>query len=430
MNILLVAPAAKFKFIDPPLGLFYLKSAIDHADFGRSTAIVDLNRRPDFQAALHEYKPDVIGVTATKPLTLPALQVARRARSFSPKVTLIAGGPQPTISPEEFLDDFDIVVRGEGEQTLVETLSILGSDLVQLAGISYKERDRIRHNPSREPIKDLDSIHFPSMDTLDYYQEYQYEGAHMAPLISSRGCAYRCIFCNKDVFGHKVRYRSASNILDEMEQIHQHHGINVFQFRDDTFTINRSVALEFCRASIDRQHGFHWMCNTRADRVDEELIDQMYEAGCSRISYGVETGDQDSLDLLNKGLRVEDILKATHWTHQVGMKVKYFLMVGIPGQSKESIEKTKAIIRKGRPDEIYCSVFLPFPGTYAWRFRERLGIHLRFNPADITEWDKAYYQSNLNYAEAEPPVETSLLSADDIISARREIFEVFNESRR
>jgi anaerobic magnesium-protoporphyrin IX monomethyl ester cyclase len=429
MKILLIAPTTRYKFIDPPLGLSYLKAAAERSGLGASITILDLNQAGEGSIdELQVLNYHVAGVTVTKPLVGEALGLARHLRQRNPSLILIAGGAEPSIHPDAFLTDFDIVVRGEGEQTLIEVLRNLGENLSAVEGISFRQGDYIQHNPPRPLISNLDGLPFPSPRFLLGYPEYQYQGSLMAPIFTSRGCPYECIFCNKEVFGHKLRYRSPANIIAEMNLVYRETGIQVFQFRDDLFTISRTRVLDLCRALIERDAPYTWLCNTRVDRIDPDLLGRMYTAGCRRVSFGVETGDPDLLIILNKKTTIQQAIDAANWTHAAGMKVKFYLMVGIPGQTRASIEKTKDLIRLARPDEIYCSVFLPFPGTKAWEQRQALGIKLLFDPNDISAWDRIYYQSNLDFEEAEPPVETTLMSRDDIISARRDIFYTFREN--
>jgi len=430
IKVLLVFPKAGFDFLDPPLGLNYLKAALDNSKLNVETKIIDLNKNGNFQEILSEYNPNILGVSVTKPLTIQARNIAGIARAFNKTMIIVAGGPQPTIDPEEFLDHFDIVVRGEGEQTLVNLVaSIETFSWENVDGISYRKNGLIQHNPSRELAANLDLINFPNIDNLNQYPDFQFEQSQMAPMITSRGCPYSCIFCTKEIFGKKIRFRTPANIISEMKHISLASGIRTFQFRDDTFTFRRERVMEFCNRLINEGLQFTWLCNTRADLVDKPLIGSMYDAGCRRISFGAESGDQNLLKILKKNVSVDQIINATNWAHEAGMKVKYFLMIGIPGQTEDSVQKTKKLIQAGKPDEMYCSIFLPFPGTYAWEHKDVMGIKFLFNPNDVSEWEKIYYQSNLSFEEALPPIETSVMSSDDIIRFRKEIFYTFYESK-
>ncbi len=426
IRVLLINPKAKFKFIDFPLALHYLKSSLDNLDIDINVRIIDLNVfNENFERYVNDFKPDFIGITATLPLANSAISLAKIIKRIIPSSNLIAGGSQPTLTPEVFLKDFNIVVRNEGELTLCDIVKKM--PLKNINGISYKRENKIIHNPRRNLIENLDQLAFPDRTDTSLYLEHRYLEKQIIPIMATRGCPYQCIFCSKEICGTQLRYRSPENVVKEMNIITSKYKNIVFQFRDDIFTFNSTWTIKLCELIIKNKLNYEWLCNTRADCISEDLLKLMVQAGCKRISLGAETGDDLLLHVLNKKLTVKQILNSSKLIHEAGLKLKYYLIVGIPGQTAESIQKTIRLIKIGRPDEIYCSVFTPMIGTKAWDNKEKLGIRLLFDPNNIQDWEKVYYQSNLNYEEAKPPIETQELTSNEIIHLRKKIFETFNQ---
>lgn len=426
---LLIIPKPRFEFIDPVLGILYLEAAAKEWAPGWEFSIADA-RFVDPFSVLEEFSPDVVGVSVAMPLTPAAIDLAKNIRLKRPNVLLIAGGPQVTATPHIFLPYFDIAVLGEAEEAFAHILNRISQGLTPTASGTVAGGDLAFHEVSPRRIDDLDSLPFPHIQDMSVFSRYEFHGAKMYPVISSRGCPFDCIYCDKAVSGHSVRRRSPENVIKEMEKAHSEHGISLFQFRDDTFTLDNRWIEEFAQLLCRNRKNFRWTCNTRADLITRDLATYLKDAGCIRISLGAESGDDSVLLALNKQVTVDQIVEAASICRHSSMSIKLFLMVGAPHQDMHSVGETIKLIKATRPDEIYCSVFLPTPGSTAWLRGSIWGIRFLFNKDDPSEWANAYYQSNLHFGEAPPPIETDWLSKEQIIEARSRIFEAYQSSRR
>jgi len=430
-RVLIIVPRTTYRFVDFPLGVNYLKASVVRRCKGASCEVVDLNGGNELDEVLTDLQPDIIGVTATMPLTGEAMRVARVCRSLLGEALLVAGGPQPTIWPHVFLDDFDLVVRGEGEIAFAEIVNCWpGRDYHHIDAVCGDLNGRMWISERIARLEHLDRLAFPSRSAATEYGEYVFKGKALAPVVTSRGCPFECIFCAKEVSGGNIRYRATENVVAELLSIRAETGISCFQFRDDTFTLDRLRAMRLASEIMEADSSVSWLCNTRADALDRELVRHLAACGCKRISMGVEAASDALLELLRKGQSVKELRAATEWCHENGVSVKHYYMVGIPSQTLKDAEDTARFIRVTRPDEIYCSVFMPYPGSAAWSLADELGIRFLFDVGDPGSWQDAHYQSNTNYREAPPPIETDSMSAAEIVQARELIWDAFLECRR
>ncbi len=412
-RILLIVPRARHVFLDQHLGISYIASST-RALLDRATvSVLDLNKGGNLEKILAESEPQIVGVTATMPLSYEACMIAKKCKVILSNCTTVAGGPQPTAMPTYFTDSFDFVVRGEGE-----------FEFARLAQEwpNYRGTNRVIN---AAPITDIDRIPFPARDQLADYSSYAINGVTVAPLMSSRGCRYSCIFCAKEVFGNTTRFHSVTRIESEIDAlIHEHH-IRLLQFRDDQFVANKRHTGMLLDSISRRFPDTKWMCNVRADSLDSFLVQKMANSGCLRVSIGVECPDDGILSFLRKGETAEQIEKATDICHENGLSVKHYYMVGIPNQRSEHIDRMIRFIEKTRPDEIYCSIYLPFPGSPSWNKRD---VEFLFDISDLKEWENAFYQSNADFREAQSPIATTTMSANDIEAARSAVFMAFKSA--
>lgn len=278
-------------------------------------------------------------------------------------------GVHVTALPEEVLthSKIDSVIRGEPEITSLELAKALEQNLpLELVdGISFKKNSMIIHNRPREFIKNLDKLPFPARHLLNN-EKYVLPVVNKpyTLIVPSRGCPYDCIFCTAHLYyGRVLRTRSISNIIEELKEIIYKYRILYVTMWSDTFTLNRDFVVDICKAIKSSNLNFYWMCNSRVDTVDPELLKLMKSAGCIGISYGVESGDQTILDNIKKRITVKDIENAFRWTKAAGIETLAHFIFGLPGETEESIERTIKIAKKIDPDyaQFYCAI--PFPGT-------------------------------------------------------------------
>ncbi|MFQ6123842.1 MAG: B12-binding domain-containing radical SAM protein [Candidatus Heimdallarchaeota archaeon] len=250
----------------------------------------------------------VIGIYSMFSMKESTIQLAKILREDCE--LLVTGGPLPTSSPKDFLQNFDVVVIGEGEETMLDLVQSVenNSNLSRVKGIIYKEKGKIKRTPPREFIQNLDNIPFPArglLDNLAYKDQYAKKfGYTITSMLTSRGCPFNCDFCSRPVFGNHFRIRSAANIVDEMEMVLALRYDRIW-FVDDCFTINRERIIGICNEIIRRGVKIDWECLSRVDTIDKELANKMKKAGCVRVFYGIESGNNSILALMNKQITIK-----------------------------------------------------------------------------------------------------------------------------
>jgi anaerobic magnesium-protoporphyrin IX monomethyl ester cyclase len=292
-----------FRF--PPLGLGYIAASLEK--HGIPVDLVDCTFLSEQEAIMkvRGSNPRIVGIYAMFSMKKMALKMAKTL-SQSCEV-LVAGGPLPTSNPVDFLEDFDVVVIGEGEETMVELVGVIekGADLSMVKGIVYKEKPngKVRFTPSREFIQDLDSVPFPDRELFDNipYKKYYSNrfGYTITSMITSWGCPFQCEFCSRPVFGNEFKTRSAANVVDEIEAILPLKYDRVW-FADDCFTLDRKRLVGLCDEMVRRHVKIGWECLSRVDTIDSEVASKMKRAGCVRVFFGIESGNDRILALMRK----------------------------------------------------------------------------------------------------------------------------------
>ncbi len=374
-SILLIYPFFKFKrdrsvFRFPPLGIAYLAATLRQT--GHSVTLLDCTflDRKEALAQAQAARAEVVGIYGMVTLLEDCLLFARRLRSQTH--LLIAGGPLPTCEPELFLQDFDVVVRGEAEITMMELLEAYQhqTGFSEVAGITYIEKvrgeSRIVRTPDRPFLKELDSLPFPAREMLpnDQYIGYGLKkyGYSITTVMSSRGCPYRCEFCSNVVFGGSYRERSVSSVVDEVQAALKL-GYDRISFADDVFTLKKNRVAAICAEILRRDLHFQWECLGRVDSIDLPTAIKMKEAGCNRIYFGIESADDDILRLMNKKITSAHARQAVEAAHQAGLEVGAFFILFYPGETKATTLKTLRFASSLPLDYLGLSLPYPLPGT-------------------------------------------------------------------
>jgi anaerobic magnesium-protoporphyrin IX monomethyl ester cyclase len=374
-KILLINPPQLTRYPQPPLGLAFLAAALERHDY--EVRLFDMPAlglsEKTIPKVINRERPDFVGITAMTPSMGSALNVAKKVKASDESIIVGLGGPHATVLPEKTLEaaqDLDIIIRGEGEQTIVELMKALqeGTDLMdQVLGITYRKGNCIKSNPIRPPILDMDSLPFPAFNLLpmEKYRLHPPFGRRTPamPIITSRGCPYRCIFCSKSVFGKKYRANSPSYVVDEILFLKQKFGIEEIKFYDDSFTLDRKRIFEICRLLKKEKIDIKWTCETRVNLVNSDLLRVMKDAGCYMIEYGVESGVQEILCNLKKDITLKETVEAFDSTHKLGIETVAYFMIGAPEETVETISKTIEFAKKLDPDFAQFSILTPLPGT-------------------------------------------------------------------
>ncbi len=353
-----------FRF--PPLGLGYIAAYLKQHDI--SVDLVDCTFLSQEEALQKVRRSDskIIGIYSMFSMKNEGIQVAKLLRGNCE--LLVAGGPLPTLNPEGFLQDFDIVVVGEGEETMLEIVREMekDADLSRVRGIAYKEEGQMKVTPLRDFNQNLDSIPFPARELFDNqaYKNYYSKkfGYTITSMITSRGCPFNCDFCSQPIFGNQFRTRSAANIADEIEKVLEL-GYERIWFADDCFTLNRKRLIDICNEIIRRGIKIDWECLSRVDTVDREMTEKMKQAGCVHMFFGVESGNDSVLALMKKRATTKQALEAVNATKQSGIQVGAFFIVGYPGETDETVLDTVRFASSLPLDYLSFTLPYPIPGT-------------------------------------------------------------------
>lgn len=370
-SILLIYPFFKSRhdrsiFRFPPLGLGYLASSLRKC--GYDPELLDCTFLDKDQAVKMavQAEADVVGVYSMVTMRDQSLMFAELLRESCD--LLIAGGPLPSCDPGSFLEYFDVVVIGEGEQAICEILRAYegGSGLESVRGIAYRQDGIDRFTPARELEPDLDKIPFPARDLfpnqayLDHWRKRF--GYAITTVMTTRGCPFSCEFCSNAVFGMSYRERSPENVLDEVEEAVSL-GYDHIHFADDVFTLNRKRMLRLCDEITSRGMDFSWECLGRVDSIDSETAKAMKRAGCERIFFGIESGNDSVLQLMNKNITTAKARRAVDAAVSVGLRTGAFFILGYPGETEETVLDTIRFATRLPVDYLSFTMPYPLPGT-------------------------------------------------------------------
>lgn len=360
----------------PPLGICLLAAVA--REHGHGVQLLDCYAEKltaaQVAARVAELRPECIGISATTEEIVPAAELAAMVRSRMPDVPIVLGGVHVSSIPEATLErfpQFTLAVLGEGEGTLPELLAALaaGLPLDDVAGLAIRVDGAVRRTPPRPFIADLDRLPLPAFDLLPEMASHyvpaitNYRTLPAVGLVTSRGCPGQCTFCDRTVFGNRLRMLSAPRIVEQMRLLHEQYGMREICFYDDTLVAHRRRLEELCHLLIAQPLGISWSCNARVNLVTPELLTLMARAGCWQIAFGLESGNQGLLDRLCKGTTLEQGERAVAWARDAGLAVKAFFIIGLPGETAETILQTENWALKLPLDDIILEFLTPFPGT-------------------------------------------------------------------
>ncbi len=421
------------------------------ADLPFTVDILDLQgmrlKNPGFDLAafLRQGKYDVVGVSAVTPLITTAAEIARTAKKALPQAMTVVGGVHVSALPQDTMRRFpvfDVGVIGQGEEPLL--------DLVLQRSLGWPQgdvqntcrlRSRIVINPIGPRVMRLDEMPL-AVHALDLLDKSQYQdiwvddptGRPAGVLMSSTGCPGGCIFCGSHiVFPKPIQLRSADSMMREVRTYYERYGITGFFVVDDVFTLGRQRVIKFCDdlVAYGREVGkrFSFVAMTRPDCLTEDVVRRLKEAGCRSVALGVETGDEDLLKGIGKNSNLQKVREATVLLKKYGIPVKYYLMVGLPGQRWQSIERTAQFLMETLPDGIDVSVAMPYPGTGLWKSPD---IRLR---GDI--WNFNLYMHDVppqlkvrHTAQTLIRTETDVMTPEQIAQSRDYLWRVFEDVKR
>ncbi len=362
----------------PPLGLLSLGAFLEN--LGYEVRVYDsdvLNSDvPRLIEYVKNYNPDFVGIYCNTCNFHRVINYADNIKKIS-KAPICLGGPHPIIEPDKVLNNpsVDLVVMGEGELTIAELLDTLShnKDLSHVRGLGYKNKEgKPVINPMREFIKDLDVLPMPArrLVEIENYRPspHHYKELPMTTMIVSRGCPFGCLFCaSRNVWGRNYRVRSVDKVIEEIKFLVKRYGIKNINFWDDLWGVKPGWTEEFCGRMIEENIKISWSCERRVDTVNLETLKLMKKAGCYSIFYGIESLDQDCLDAVNKGIKVEQAEDVMRLTKKAGIDVRANFIIGLPNETPEKFRAMVKRICKINPAYIKFNVMTPYPGTELYR---------------------------------------------------------------
>jgi len=380
MRVLLINPPIRLDDVPRnfPTGLGIIAAVVRKA--GYSVAVMDINgHRWDKDAVstmLKESDADVVGISGLvttfayqRDFLIPEIHV-----NVPGAVVIVGGGIGSSIPDIMLKSGADFVVRGEGEETIVELLNYLRDEkeekgtTMDIGGVSYRYNGAIVHNQRRTPILDLDAVPFPAYDFFDMEGTY-FKNTVVGPLglrdhsiIASRGCTHRCEYCF-DLFDHRYRIRSVGNVFGEINFLMGTYGVEHFSFQDDTMTVKKRWMNEFCDMYEKCEYDFRWSCTSRTDALDGPTFKRMRECGCTSVSFGIESGSQRILDSMNKKVKVEVAENALFDARSAGLRTPVSFIHGWPGETVDDMNATVHFCIRNKIPLQALMYATPFPGT-------------------------------------------------------------------
>lgn len=356
------------------LGILYLAASLKRESF--EVEVIDLRSLSGWDAyadRIANNGSQAVGVYVNTPNYVAGLKACELAKGLGK--TVIAGGPHATTAPESLTGSgfVDYVIKGEGERSLVELLNGLNSGIRPSANII---EGLLTEN--------LDDLPFPDRSLYDVrtaispVNNFPFLDNGLV-IMCSRGCPFHCAFCQplaRKMFGNRVRFRSPSNVLAELKELVKGYGVKYISFQDDTFTVRKKWVLELCGLILESNLKIQWSAQSRVDTLDEEMLAAMKKAGCVCLFFGFESGSQKILDFLNKGITPEQSVKAAKLCKKYGIVMLADIMMGIPTETGEDLDKTLGLVKEIRPELLSIAYFTPIIGSDLYEYCKKENIVL------------------------------------------------------
>src|SRR3989344_976341 len=393
----------------PPLNLAYLASTAEQQ--GHDVRIIDgqIERRTlsEIVEETRSFGPDLIGLTATTPFFHVAEETANALKNNIDAPIALGGHHITVLGQKTFGSVFDYGFIGEADRSWPLFLDSFEKmeNMAEVKGILYREDGKIISTKKADYVRDIDSLPLPARNLLkaDRYIIGTSQGKkRFTSIMTTRGCPYKCIFCSTDVFGRSVRRRSPRKVVDEMRECKENYGIDHFIILDDTLTLNKKHILEICGLIKDENLNITFEGSTRANLVDEESMSSMAHAGLIRISYGLESVDGEVRKIMKKEVPIEAYEIANKLSNKYGIETLNSCIIGMPGDTRETVRKTLAYLRKSREiKQANISIAVPYPGTELYEMAKRREHGLELLTEDFSRY-RRYNSAVMKVGELSP----------------------------
>jgi anaerobic magnesium-protoporphyrin IX monomethyl ester cyclase len=365
----------RFRPAMPPFGIAYVSALLRES--GYRCKLHDNNLREYTEQQLrnlfrrHAGELQAVGLTSVS-ITLGQLaRVARISKEELPEVPVIVGGPHARLLPAEILEipEVDVVFTSEAELSILEYAR--ADDLRDVSGIMYRQDGQLRENPVGAYLHDLDQIPYPDYSLFDIAEYHTTKGIGKRQpssyIITSRGCPFKCTFCSSKALnptGKKtVRFRSAENVLGEIEMLVKRYGVREVFFSDDMFTGNTKHLVGICEGLIERDLDVIWVCMTHVNAINREKLKLMKRAGCHQVCFGIEAGDPEIQRIINKNIDFEKAKKVVRMTQAAGMDARCSFMFGNQNETPQTLQRSIDLAKELKPDFASFNIATPYPGT-------------------------------------------------------------------
>lgn len=359
----------------PPLGILYISAYLEQHGFTNDIYDSTFGSLEELKNRMEKDMPNLIGIYTNLMTKLNVLKIISFIKNSSSlkHTKIILGGPEVRNHKEKFLEyGADIIVFGEGEETMLEVVSVysreINPDLQNIAGIAFKNAvGTIITNAERTLIKDVNQLPFPNRNKINlqkYFDAWKKKhGISMLNVSTMRGCPYSCKWCSRAVYGSSYRRRNARLVADEIEWLQQNYQFDKIWFVDDVFTINPRWLREFANEMQLRKLKICYEIITRADRLNEEAVQLLKQSGCFRVWIGAESGSQKIIDAMDRRVKVEQVRSIIRLVKTYGMEAGTFIMLGYPGEDENDIRETLHHLKASDPDQFTITVAYPIKGT-------------------------------------------------------------------
>ncbi len=378
---------SKFPMSGVPLSIAYLAAYLRERKINVRTIDAPIEGWDHLRTAREVIKSGalIVGVTCLTENRYSALKTLRAIKSLKKDILCVIGGLHPTFTDKLIIENYpfvDIVVRGEGEETLYEIVTSVKKkkSLSKIKGISYRKNGKYVFNPDRGFIANIESLPFPAYDLFPMNKyplppDINAKVKQTSLVTTSRGCPMKCKFCaTTNAWGIRIRSTSAERLFKEIKYLYEKFGVDYIRFADDLFTLRRQKVIDFCKLVIKNKLPIKFRIQARVDTVDEEVLTLLKKAGCDMIEYGAESGSDKVLKEVGKNITVEKIKKASYLTRKVGIEVKFFLIVGSLNETPNDTWQTFKLIKEIRPDWIGINPLTIYPGTYVYEVAKKEGL--------------------------------------------------------